>query len=132
MIDHEAISDTRRSATSAAQPTDGSDSASINSSVVSSQVAKQSAFRSDSLAAFFRRTPHYGFLSWQDLRSLVRTPTFPADKHYIVFAPDTQAEADVNAPEQPQTHFRPLAEIQFGDYSLPVYLGVRDAEHCCQ
>jgi hypothetical protein len=89
------------------------------------------AFEDYNLATF-RKTPRYGFFSWNDVESFARTSDYDAKNSSTALRAEAVSEEDINTPSQPQTHFKPLAEIPIGNYRLPVYLGVRDAEHCCQ
>ena len=125
MIDDRPVSERAHYATAS----DSSAVANFNTTTVPS--LSPSAFEDYNLATF-RKTPRYGFLSWNDLQSFGRTSDYDASNSSKALHPATAFEEDISTPSEPQTHFKPLAEIPIGDYRLPVYLGVRDAEHCCQ
>ena len=140
MIDHEASTATGRSGTVAVHFIDNNDYESVDfyramDRALRAIVLKRAPWldSSDRLAAFFKRVPRYGFLSWTDLRSFARTPTYQVDGDHTVLHSGTLLEADARmSVDQAKTQFRPLAEIHVGSYYLPIVLSVPDSQNCCR
>jgi len=140
MIDHEASTATRRSGTVAAHSTDDNGHESVDFDTAMDRALRAIVLKrtpsldsSDSLAGFFKRMPRYGFLSWTDLRSFARTPTYQVDGDHTVLHSGTLPEADARmSVDQAKTQFRPLAEIRMGSYNLPIVLSVPNSQNCCR
>jgi len=113
MIDHQAPDATRRPE-AVAKP--------------SADVAPSDSFDLYKAMVHDLKTSRYGFLSWTDLKSFVPNPT---DRS--LFHSSASLEADARTTDdQPEMQFRPLAEIPLGDYTLPIFLHVTDAQNCCR
>jgi hypothetical protein len=75
-----------------------------------------------------QRNSQPGFLSSADLKGMAINPT---DRS--LFSSNASLEVGATTSEdQAEPHVKPLAQVHIGDYGLPVFLHVTDAQECCR